>query len=154
MEEQNMIKYFISFLFWCFVCKSYAQSTIPFLEIDSVLTEYSMQDSVCFHFCKKCEDKIFISISLERRENDKWLLFVEDIFQIPSVTKSKVTISLKENVAEIKEKWKIKRNMYKKGKDNVYRFRYNVIVYKNSNKMSYTEHSNIFNVISKTDDVD
>lgn len=154
MEEQNMIKYFISFLFWCFVCKSYAQSTIPFLEIDSVLTEYSMQDSVCFHFCKKCEDKIFISISLERRENDKWLLFVEDIFQIPSVTKSKVTISLKENVAEIKEKWKIKRNMYKKGKDNVYRFRYNVIVYKNSNKMSYTEHSNIFNVISETDDVD
>lgn len=154
MEEQNMIKYFISFLFWCFVCKSYAQSTIPFLEIDSVLTEYSMQDSVCFHFCKKCEDKIFISISLERRENDKWLLFVEDIFQIPSVTKSKVTISLKENVAEIKEKWKIKRNMHKKGKDNVYRFRYNVIVYKNSNKMSYTEHSNIFNVISETDDVD
>ena len=148
---------------------SNAQSTAPCLEIDSILTEYAINDDITFIFRNYCGEKVHISISLERRVNDRWIVFAEDIFQIPSIFKEENTIFLNENESfqipsiskvenvifinenEInrKEKWKIKRTIYRKGCDNTYRFRYNIR--KTNQKSISTEYSNVFHVIRESE---
>ena len=45
---------------------------------------------------------IIFSISLEKKVNDKWLLFAQDIFQIPSIHKVENVILLKEHETDRK----------------------------------------------------
>ena len=127
-----------------FVYYSNAQSTAPCLEIDSIQTEYATCDVITFNFKNNSEEKVLISISLEKKVNDRWLLYTEDIFQIPSIRKVENVIILKENEIDRKEKWKIKRTMYREGGDNTYRFRYNIR--KIYQELISTEYSNVFHV--------
>ena len=127
-----------------FVYCSNAQSTAPCLEIDSIQTEYAINDDITFKISNNCDEKVFISISLEKRVNDRWLLFAEDIFQIPSIQKVEIAILLNENEIDREVKWKIKRTMYRKGRDNTYRFRYNIR--KTNQELVNTEYSNVFHV--------
>ena len=53
---------------------------------------------------------------------------------------------LKENESDRKEKWEIKRTMFRKGCDNTYRFRYNIR--KLYQALISTVYSNVFHVIS------
>lgn len=138
------IKYLVLIVLLGFVYYSNAQTTAPCLEIDSIQTEYAINDDISFNFRNNCDDRIIISISLEKWVNDRWLLFAEDIFQIPSIHKVENAILLKENEIDRKEKWKIKRKMYRKGNDNTYRFRYNIR--KTYQELITTEYSNVFHV--------
>ena len=158
------IKYLMLFVLHGFAYCSNAQSTAPCLEIDSIQTEYAIGDDITFIISNYCDEKVHISISLERRENDRWIVFAEDIFQIPSIFKEENTIFLNENESfqipsiskvenaiflnenEInrKERWKIKRTIYRKGCDNTYRFRYNIR--KTNQELIITEYSNVFHV--------
>ena len=129
MEElKNMrtIKSLLLLVLQGFVFYTNAQSTAPCLEIDSIQTEYAINDVVSFNFRNNCDEKVLISVSLEKKVNDKWLLFAEDIFQIPSIRKVENVMILKENESDRKEKWEIKRTMFREGCDNTYRFRYNI----------------------------
>ncbi len=149
MEElKNMrtIKSLLLLVLQGFVFYTNAQSTAPCLEIDSIQTEYAINDVVSFNFRNNCDEKVLISVSLEKKVNDKWLLFAEDIFQIPSIRKVENVMILKENESDRKEKWEIKRTMFRKGCDNTYRFRYNIR--KLYQALISTVYSNVFHVIS------
>ena len=144
LKEMRTIKSLLFLLLQGFVYYSNAQSTAPCLEIDSIQTEYATCDVITFSFKNNSEEKVLISISLEKKANGRWLLYTEDIFQIPSIRKVENVIILKENEIDRKEKWKIKRTMYREGCDNTYRFRYNIR--KMNQKLISTEYSNIFHV--------
>lgn len=144
LKKMTTIKYLIFLVLQGFAYYSYAQSTEPCLEIDSIQTEYAIHDHITFNFRKKCDEKVIISISLEKKVNDSWVLFAEDIFQIPHINKVEIAIILKENEYNRKEKWKIKKIMYRKGCDNTYRFRYNIR--KTNQELISTEYSNVFHV--------
>ena len=141
-KKRITIKYLMLFMLLGFVCNSNAQSITPCLEIDSLQTEYHVYDYISFHFNNNCDEKIYISISLEKKVNGRWQLFAQDIFQIPSVHKVENIIILKGNEIDRRENWKIRKMMYKNGCDNVYRFKYNIC--KIPYKLFYTEYSNIF----------
>ena len=66
------------------------------------------------------------------------------IFQMPSIRKVENIIILNKNEIDRKEKWKIRRTVYKKGCKNIYRFRYNI--YEIPHKLLYTEYSNTFQI--------
>ena len=144
LKKKTTIKYLMLFVLLGFAYYSNAQSTAPCLEIDSIQTEYTIYDDITFNFKKNCEEKVLISISLEKKENDRWTLFAEDIFQIPHIRKVENNIFLKENENNRKEKWKIKRTMYRKGCDNLYRFRFNIR--KTNLELISTEYSNVFRI--------
>lgn len=144
LKKMTTIKYLMLFVLLGFAYYSNAQSTAPCLEIDSIQTEYTIYDDITFNFKKNCEEKVLISISLEKKENDRWTLFAEDIFQIHHIRKVENNIFLKENENNRKEKWKIKRTMYRKGCDNLYRFRFNIR--KTNLELISTEYSNVFRV--------
>ena len=136
------IKVLVFTLMQGFLCSSNAQSITTCLEIDSIQTEYTIYDEITFYFRNNCNEKLFISISLEKKVNDRWLLFAQDIFQIPSIHKVENVILLKENETDRKEKWKIKRTIYRKGYENMYRFRYNIR--KKNMELVSTQYSNVF----------
>lgn len=144
LKKIRTIKSLLFLVLQSFAYYSNAQSTAPCLEIDSIQTEYSICDVITFNFRNNCDENVLIYISLEKKVNDKWLLYVEDIFQIPSIRKVENVIILKENEIDRKEKWKIKRTMYRKGCDNMYRFRYNIR--KNNQGLISTVYSNVFHV--------
>lgn len=147
LKKMTTIKYLIFLVLQGFAYFSNAQSAVPCIEIDFIKTEYAIHDHITFNFSKNCEEKVLISISLEKKVNDNWVLFAEDIFQIPHIYKVKNVIILKENENYRKEKWKIKRTMYRKGCDNTYRFRYNI---RQTNlELISTEYSNVFHVKEK-----
>ena len=147
MEELKIMRTIKRLLFLVlqgFVYYSNAQSTSTCLEIDSIQTEYAICDVITFNIRNNCDEKVLVSVSLEKKVNDRWQLYAEDIFQIPSIHKIENVIILKENEIDRKEKWKIKRNMYKKGCDNTYRFRYNIR--KIYQELISTVYSNVFHV--------
>jgi hypothetical protein len=63
---------------------------------------------------------------------------------MPSIRKVENIIILNKNEIDRKEKWKIRRTVYKKGCKNIYRFRYNI--YEIPHKLLYTEYSNTFQI--------
>ena len=144
LKKMRTIKILLFFVLQGFVYHTNAQSTTPYLEIDSIQTEYAICDVVTFNFRNNSDDKVLISVSLEKKVNDRWLLYAEDIFQIPSIRKVENVIILKENEIDRNEKWIIRRTMYREGGDNTYRFRYNIR--KINQKLISTEYSNVFNV--------
>ena len=144
MSGLTTIKYLVLLVLQGFVYYANAQSAVPCLEIDSIKTEYAIHDEITFNFRKNCEEKVIISISLEKKVNDSWVLFAEDIFQIPHIYKVEKAIFLKENENYRKEKWKIKRTLYRKGCDNTYRFRYKIR--KTNMELISTEYSNCFHL--------
>ncbi len=149
MEElinMRTIKSLLLLVLQGFVYYTNAQSPAPCLEIDSIQAEYVINDVVSFNFRNNCDEKVLISISLEKKVNDRWLLFAEDIFQIPSIRKVENVIILKENEIDRKEKWEIKRTMFRKGCDNTYRFRYKIR--KPYQELISTVYSNVFYVTS------
>jgi hypothetical protein len=50
---------------------SKAQSAMPHLKIDSIKSEYSIGDSITLHFSNLDDENFYISIGLERKEQDK-----------------------------------------------------------------------------------
>lgn len=70
MEELKIMRTIKRLLFLVlqgFVYYSNAQSTSTCLEIDSIQTEYAICDVITFNIRNNCDEKVLVSVSLEKR---------------------------------------------------------------------------------------
>lgn len=87
---------------------SKAQSAMPYLKIDSIKSEYSIGDSITLHFSNLDDENFYISIGLERKEQDKWIIITDDIFRHSSALKVQTALVLKANTIDRREVLEIK----------------------------------------------
>ena len=98
--------FFITLLF--IALSSKAQSAMPHQKIDSIKSEYSIGDSITLHFSNLDDENFYISIGLERKEQDKWIIITDDIFRHSSALKVQTALVLKANTIDRREVWEIK----------------------------------------------
>ena len=66
-KKMRTIKSILFFVLQGFVYYSNAQSPAPCLEIDSIQTEYAICDVITFNFRNNCDEKVLVSVSLEKK---------------------------------------------------------------------------------------
>ena len=81
---------------------------MPYLKIDSIKSEYSIGDSITLHFSNLDDEKLYISIGLERKEQDKLITITDNIFRHSSALKVQTALVLKAYTIDRREVWKIK----------------------------------------------